>query len=212
MITHKIFSFNPFQVNTFVLYATDKSAVVIDPAMYNSIEQKEFDDFIKTNNLTITASINTHGHVDHVAGNEYIFKTYGIKTSIHPADTFLLNLAEEHGNMFGLNTKNPPADVLLINDGDKILFGDEYLRVIHLPGHTPGGIGLLNDENKILIAGDTLFRNGIGRTDLIGGNHEQIIKSIKNNLFLLSEDIEVYCGHGPTTTIGYEKRTNPFII
>ncbi|MCE1227589.1 MAG: MBL fold metallo-hydrolase [Geobacteraceae bacterium] len=161
--------------------------------------------------LIITAIINTHGHFDHVGANRQLTQATGAPLYIHQADAPMLERVAKTAAMYGLPGENSPQPDRFLEDGMLIEFGSHRLQVIHTPGHTQGGCCLyLETENK-LIAGDTLFADGVGRTDLPGGSHQQLVESIKNRLFTLPDQVQVYPGHGPTTTIGHEKRHNPYL-
>lgn len=195
-------------VNCFVLgcEATGQG-VVVDPG-------DEVDRIlaqVQQRGLSISAIINTHGHFDHVGGNRQLTQATGAPLYIHQADVPLLERVAKTAGMYGLPGENSPQPDRLLEDGMQIEFGTHRLQVIHTPGHTQGGCCLyLEAENK-LIAGDTLFADGVGRTDLPGGSHQQLVASIKTRLFTLPDQVQVYPGHGPTTTIGHEKRHNPYL-
>ena len=161
--------------------------------------------------LTVDAIINTHGHFDHVGGNAMLKEATGAPILIHPADSHMLSMVSSVASMYGISGENsPPADEEL-QDGMLIEFGESSLRVLHTPGHTPGGCCLYIEKEKILVSGDTLFADGIGRTDLPGGSTKQLLESIRNRLLPLPGDVKVYPGHGPSTTIGHEKSHNPYL-
>lgn len=195
-------------VNCFVLgcEATGQG-VVVDPG-------DEVDRIlaqVKQRGLRIVAIINTHGHFDHVGANRQLAQVTQAPLYIHQADVPLLERVAKTAAMYGLPGENSPQPDRLLEDGMLIEFGTHRLQVIHTPGHTQGGCCLyLEAENK-LIAGDTLFADGVGRTDLPGGSHQQLVESIKTRLFTLPDQVQVYPGHGPTTTIGHEKRHNPYL-
>ena len=166
---------------------------------------------VQQHGLKIVAIINTHGHFDHVGANRQLTQATGAPLYIHQADAPMLERVAKTAAMYGLPGENSPQPDHLLEDGMLIEFGTHRLQVIHTPGHTPGGCCLyLEPENK-LIAGDTLFADGVGRTDLPGGSHQQLVASIKTRLFILPDQVQVYPGHGPTTTIGHEKRHNPYL-
>ena len=166
---------------------------------------------VQQHGLKIVAIINTHGHFDHVGANRQLTQATGAPLYIHQADAPMLERVAKTAAMYGLPGENSPQPDRLLEDGMLIEFGTHRLQVIHTPGHTQGGCCLyLEAENK-LIAGDTLFADGVGRTDLPGGSHQQLVESIKNRLFTLPDQVQVYPGHGPTTTIGHEKRHNPYL-
>lgn len=161
--------------------------------------------------LSVDAIINTHGHFDHVGANARLKEATGAPILIHPADGQMLSLVSSVASMYGITGENsPPADNDL-EDGMEIQFGEYSMKVIHTPGHTRGGCCLYIESEKRLISGDTLFADGIGRTDLPGGSTPQILESIRKRLFVLPDDVKVYPGHGPATTIGHEKRHNPYL-
>ncbi len=163
---------------------------------------------LKRLNLKITAIINTHGHFDHVGGNKKLKEATGAPLMIHPEDAPMLNRLPQHAAMFGLKAENSPAPDRELAEGDEIAVGEITLKVLHLPGHSPGGVALYTPGH--VFVGDTLFSGSIGRTDLPGGDYPTLISSVVDKLFTLPEDTRVYCGHGPNTSIAREKRTNPF--
>ncbi len=206
------FTFGPFQENTYVLYDETKECVIVDPGCFSASEQIELDEFIKENSLMAVLLLNTHCHIDHVAGNLFVFEKYGLKPVIHKADLPVLKSQEQTSVMYGLPFEKSPEPERFIDENDVITFGNTRLEVLFTPGHAPGHVTFYNREKKVIIAGDVLFYNSIGRTDLPGGDHQTLINSIKNKLFPLGDETVVYCGHGPETTIGHERRTNPFIV
>lgn len=202
----KVLVLGPIGANCVILGCEDtKEAVVIDPGDEGDKILNE----LTANKLTLKCIINTHGHFDHVGANKRLKEVTGADIYIHPGDAPMLEHLEEMAVSFGMRMENsPPADKL-VNEGDEIKFGNHSLKVIHTPGHSPGGISLLTGE--LLIAGDTLFYGSIGRTDLPGGDYSTLIASIKNKLFPLGDQVKVITGHGPATTIENEKRFNPFL-
>ncbi len=196
----------PIMANCFILGCeSTKEAVVIDPGDDADRILME----LAKSELKVKYLINTHGHFDHVSANKRMKEATGAQIAIHPEDEPMFNELSRSAQMFGLSSENsPPADILL-NDGDEIIFGEITLQVIHTPGHSKGGISLYTKGH--LFAGDTLFAGSIGRTDLAGGDYDTLISSIKEKLLIFDEDTIVYTGHGPETTIGNEKRMNPFL-
>lgn len=213
MLKVKVFQFNMWGVNTYVVYDTDSlEAAIIDPGMINPSEEKMMADFIEANNLKVTHLVNTHLHIDHTFGDDFIRKTYGLPLEAHDADAFLGNARQAQARMFGLDIAIDPVTVEVpVKEGDRIFIGKEYLEAIHVPGHSPGSIVLYSPTGGFAIAGDVMFQNSIGRTDLVGGDHALLIKGITDKLLPLPDSTVVYPGHGPSTTIGNEKRFNPFI-
>ena len=202
-----------FGINTYLVWnpATGEAAV-IDPGMINDREQAAIDRFISDNGLVVRNLINTHMHVDHIFGDRYIKEKYGVDIAASPADSFLGERAAMQCRMFGL--PDDMASVKIdreLKDGDKIDIGGETVDILSVPGHSPGSLVLYFPESKWAITGDVLFRRSIGRTDLVAGNHSQLIDGITTKLFALPDDTTVYPGHGDPTTIGEEKRENPFL-
>lgn len=211
MIAVKQFVFNPFQENTYVLYQPQGQAIVVDAGCSNDNELQELIDFIQSERLTVKCLVNTHCHIDHILGIAALKNRFGVKAYAHIDDFPLLQLAPSHAMMFGLYLDTVPTLDETINHNDIIDLNGSQLRVIHTPGHSKGGICLYAEIEKFLIAGDTLFNLSIGRTDLAGGSYETLIKSIREQLLVLPDDVKVYPGHGNSTTIGIEKASNPFL-
>lgn len=211
MITIKKFVVNPLSENSFVLSDETGEAVFIDPGFYFEEEQSEIKEYIQTNRLTPVKIVNTHCHFDHIMGVEFIRNEYEIPFYAHSEDEFWVDKATEQGEIYGFNI-NPvsPANNLL-KEGEPIKFGNSQLEVIHVPGHSPGHVVFYSKAHNFLIAGDVLFYGSIGRTDLPGGNYDTLISNIKNKLFSLPGEVKVYCGHGPETTLEFEKTNNPFL-
>ncbi len=215
MLKVKQFVFNPFGVSTFIIYDSEsKAAIAIDPGMLNSAEQKEFDSYIAENNLKLTQIVNTHLHLDHCFGNNYVRDKYGIKVAAHPDDAFLGNSLAEQASRFGIRLTGNDTKVgidIELKDGDSIKVGAHTLKVLHVPGHSPGSIALYCAEGGFVIAGDVLFKGSIGRTDLQGGNLDTLLNSIHSRLMTLPDSTNVLPGHDRFTTIGAERATNPYI-
>ena len=211
MFQVKSFTFNPVQENTYLLYNEHKECIIIDPGCYYDHEKEELKSFINLNKLQPKFLLNTHCHLDHVFGNKFIAEEYKITLNSHPFEKKILELAPASGLMFNLPFDNYQGEVIYLEEGDKIFLGDDELEVIHAPGHSPGSICFYCKKQHFIIGGDVLFYSSIGRTDLPGGNHEHLISSIKQKLFKLPEDTEVYPGHGSPTTIGAEIKENPYL-
>ncbi len=211
MLQIKKFTFNPVQENTFVLYDETGECVIIDPGCYYENERQELDQFITDEKLKPVRLINTHCHFDHIMGLTHCRAKYHLQFEIHPDEAILVERAVEHGDMFAIPVEPIDAPDAFFKEGDQINFGNSYLQVIEAPGHSPGGVVFYNPEQKMLIAGDVLFYGSIGRTDLPGGSFEQLTGNIRTKLLILPEETVVYCGHGPETTIGFEKKNNRFL-
>ncbi len=208
----KIFINNPWQENTYLLYDETGEAVIIDCGCYNNDEQNRIKLFIQENNLKLVKLLNTHLHIDHVFGNTFIKEEFGLKTIAEKSDNYLIEEAPRYAAMLGLQGVIAPPEVgEFIREGDVVAFGNTELQVIHTPGHTPGGVCYYCKKDKMIFVGDSLFTGSIGRTDLPGGSYDQLISSLKEKIIVLDEDVKVYSGHGQSTTIGYEKHTNPFL-
>ncbi|MGE5394905.1 MAG: MBL fold metallo-hydrolase [Candidatus Saccharibacteria bacterium] len=211
MLQIKKFTFNPVQENTFIVYDETLECVIIDPGCNTAKERQTLDTFIAEKQLTPVRLINTHCHFDHIMGVTYCRSRYHLNFETHANEAPLVEHAVEHGDLFGIPMEPVDAPDAFFKDGDHINFGNSYLQVIEAPGHSPGGVVFYNPDAKIMIAGDVLFYGSIGRTDLPGGNYERLVNNIKTKLLILPEETTVYCGHGPETSIGFEKRNNPFL-
>jgi len=212
MISIKSFTFGPFQENTYVLSDETLSCIVIDPGCYDAIERAILTKFIEENKLIPKILVNTHCHIDHMCGNGFVAEKYKVPLVFNKNDQRVFEAYYATANLYGLNVEPSPTPANYIDEGDKIEFGNSSLDIVFTPGHSPGSISFYNTEQKFIIAGDVLFYGSIGRSDLPGGNHETLINSIKTKLFPLGDDFKVYSGHGPETTIGYEKMNNPFLV
>lgn len=213
MLKIKIFTFNPFSVNTFVIFDdVTGQAVAVDPGMISAAEKHVFDSFIESEGLTLTQIVNTHLHLDHCFGDNYVRDRYGVKIAANADDEFLGNDFVGQCRRFGIMPDDcRPVEIdERLHAGDKIEVGSYSLDVIHIPGHSPGSIGLYSKEGNFVIVGDVLFYGGVGRTDLPGGNCATLQKSITSQLFTLPDKTAVFPGHGPHTTILHEKHSNPY--
>lgn len=212
MMTIQTFTFNAYSENTYVLYDETKECVIIDPGMYDGHEQTELVNFIKMNDLNPVLLLNTHCHLDHVFGNKFVFDQWGLRPQFHEGELPILQAIPAYAPQMGFTRYelSPLPEVFLPESGT-IRFGVSSLAIIFSPGHSPAHVCFYSEENKLLIGGDVLFYNSIGRTDLPGGNHQQLINNIKEKLFALPHDVQVYPGHGPATSIGFEKQHNPFL-
>lgn len=211
MITVKKFVFNSFQENTYLLYDETKEGIIVDPGCYEDFEKRQFDEFISDNNIKLVRLINTHSHVDHILGNNHIIEKYNIGLEIHKSGLIIHQHVKDHGAAFGLIIDTPNEPINFLEEGDKIKFGNSEPDVIYTPGHVDGHICLVSHDDKFIIAGDVLFQMSIGRTDLPTGDFDLLINNIKEKILKLPDDFTVYPGHGPETTIGFEKKHNPYL-
>jgi glyoxylase-like metal-dependent hydrolase (beta-lactamase superfamily II) len=211
MIHIKAFTFSPISENTYVLYNNEGKAIIIDPGCYFPNEQETLKNFLTDNSLTPVYLLNTHCHLDHVFGNKWVHETYGLEPHLHPNEEAMLALAPVSGERWGIPFQNYTGPLHFLNDGDTVLLGETEIQVILAPGHSPGSICFYIPSQGDLMGGDVLFRGSIGRTDLPGGDSETLLNSIREKLWVLPDETVVYSGHGIKTTIGYEKRNNPFL-
>jgi hydroxyacylglutathione hydrolase len=211
MLQLRVFEFSPVQENTYLLYNAQNKAIIIDPGCYSSAEQETLKVFIKNTRLEPVRLLNTHCHLDHVFGNRWVHANWGLELHIHQGEKQMLELAPLSGEKWGLPFQNYDGPLHFLEEGDTIELGEDRLKVILAPGHSPASICFYCEKQGFLIGGDVLFRESIGRTDLPGGDHETLLKSIRGKLFVLPDETIVYPGHGPATTIGYEKENNPFL-
>ena len=212
MITIKSFEFNYFQENTFLLYDETREAVLIDCGCCRKEEEKELTDFILENKLTLKHLLCTHLHVDHVFGNGFIHKTYGLGPEANKLDVEKLPSPDEQSKLFGLrqHVENVPIEKYIVG-GEIIKFGTSELQVLTVPGHSPGSVAFYNQKNGFAIVGDALFAGSIGRTDLWGGNQEVLVAAIRDKLLSLPDETIIYPGHGPETRVIDEKFNNPYL-
>jgi len=211
MIHVEKFVFNPVEENTYLLWNEKGHAIIIDPGCYFTAEQETLEKFLKERNLKPVQLINTHCHLDHVFGIKWVAKTYQLELFIHPMEEKVLEFAPATGAMLGLGYDVYKGVFHFLQDCNIINLDDDKLEVIFTPGHSPGSICFYCREQNFLIGGDVLFYESIGRTDLPGGNHQQLLNSIQKKLFVLTDETVVYPGHGSETTIGHEKKYNPFL-
>lgn len=210
MIQIKSFTFNPFMENTFVVFDETGACVIIDPGCYEPYEQKELTDFIAQKNLNVVKLLNTHCHIDHVFGNEFVKRKYDVKLYVHEKDEATLRAVPTYAPAYGFNNFESSTVDEYLEEGKDVTFGNTSFEVLFVPGHAPGHVAFVHHESKTIIGGDVLFQGSIGRTDLPGGDFDTLITSIHEKLFPLGDEYTVYCGHGPSTTIGTEKKSNPF--
>ncbi|MEK9620468.1 MAG: MBL fold metallo-hydrolase [Flavobacteriales bacterium] len=212
MLNVKKFTFNPFLENTYVVTDEFKNAVIIDPGCYYKAEQNELDSYVLKNNLKLKSILHTHSHLDHMFGTAYLADKYNLDLWICKEDLVTYQSYEKVCEVYGVPITFSPNPTPKFFDLKQLIQIDGIkFEILYVPGHSPGHVAFYNKENNFLINGDCLFENSIGRTDLPGGNHQQLIDSIKNEIFILPDETLVYCGHGNETTIKAEKSFNPFL-
>ena len=209
----KTFVVNPFQMNSYIYYCENTGeGMVIDPGYYTKYEQDEIVDFLNEHKIRVKFLINTHGHIDHVLGNDFAEEQFGVHSYLHPDDLFLYERAEQQGLLYGINVDRLPAIKNFLSENDVFRLGANSVKVIHTPGHSPGGICLYDSAEKIIFCGDLIFSRSIGRTDLPGGDYDTLIKSIRKKLFdVFDDNYRLFPGHMGYTTIGRERADNPFL-
>jgi len=208
----KTFTFNPIQENTYLVYDETNEAVVIDAGCISEIEKRALKNYIEDNELTLKRVLNTHLHFDHQFGNKFLYNTFGIKPEAGKEDEYLLENVIAQTRSFGMAVDEEAQPLGgYITDNQEIKFGNTTFKAFHVPGHSPGSMAFYDEKEGVLFAGDVLFRASIGRTDLPKGDYATLINSITDKLLPLPDSTVVYSGHGPATTIGFEKKNNPFL-
>lgn len=211
MATIQFFENNPYQENTYVLFDESNECAIIDPGMDTSAEQNAVVNFIADKKLKPVLLLNTHCHIDHVLGNKFIFDQYSLKPRFHAGEMPVLEAVVAYAPMMGIRYDVSPLPDEFLPEEGSIRFGNTELTLVFAPGHSPAHLCYYDKKSNILVGGDVLFRGSIGRTDLPGGNFKQLLTNIEQKLFTLPDDCTVYPGHGPETTIGFEKQHNPFL-
>ena len=211
MLQIQSFIFNPVQENTYILYNELKECIIIDPGCYFDEERDSVTKFIQKNDLKPVMLLNTHCHLDHVFGNDYIAKTYSLVLQLHENEKPVLQYAPVSGLKYNMPFDNYTGKFIFLKEGDKIILGTDELEIYETPGHSPGSICFYCRKQNFIISGDVLFQRSVGRTDLPGGSHQTLLNSITQKLLVLPDETTVYSGHGPATNIGQEKKFNPFL-
>ena len=211
MLVVKSFTFSPVQENTYVLYNEQKQCCIIDPGCYFPAEKDELKTGIEKAGLTPVLLLNTHCHLDHVFGNKFVHDTWGLDLHIHEKEKPVLDFAPLSGERWQLPFDNYDGPLVYLQEGNFIKIGDDALEIRFTPGHSPGSISFYSAESGFIIGGDVLFNRSIGRTDHPGGSMETLMDSIRTQFFTLPDETKVYSGHGPVTTVGYERGNNPFV-
>lgn len=205
-------TFNPFQENTYLVYDDTGECLIFDPGCFEGYEKEELAGAISKLQLKPVRLINTHCHIDHILGNHFVSEAYQLPLEIHEGELPVLQSAPQVAAMFGMPYPEPsPMPGRYIAEGEIISFGNTTLKALYTPGHSPASLSFYCEKDGFVIAGDVLFRDSIGRTDLPGGNFNTLAQSIKTQLYSLPDEVKVYPGHGPATTIGYERWNNPFV-
>ena len=211
MLSIKSFSFSPIQENTYLLYNEKGDCCIIDPGCYFPEEREELKTGIEKTGLKPVLLLNTHCHLDHVFGNKFVHDTWGLPLHIHPREKPLLDFAPQSGIMWQLPFDNYEGPLVYLKEGETIKIGEDELKILFTPGHSPGSVSFYSSQDGFVIGGDVLFNGSIGRTDLPGGSFEVLSESIRSQFYILPDETVVYSGHGPETTIGREKLSNPFV-
>ena len=211
MLHLKKFVFNPFSENTYIVYNDQKDAFLIDPGNIQQFETEELMDFIRANQLHIRNIVLTHAHIDHVLGLQWAFDTFGVPVLMASEEREVLDMNPMTARKYGFFFAPFKGDIHYIEEGEELHLGNDAMKVLSVPGHSPGHLAFYHPENKMLISGDVLFLGSIGRTDLYKGDFEQLLDSIRTKIFTLDEETVVHSGHGDMTTVGFEKQHNPFL-
>ncbi len=207
----KQFEFSPFAENTYVVYDDTGECIIIDPGCYDNLERQALTDFIADQELHPVKLINTHCHIDHVFGNRFVAEKYSLQLEVHRFELPVLAWLPQSALMFGVAAEPSPHPGHFIEEGDTIVFGTTALEVLFTPGHSPGSLSFYCRKAGFILSGDVLFFGSIGRTDLPGGDYDTLLRSIREKLLPLDDDTRVFSGHGQMTTIGFERRYNPFL-
>ena len=211
MLTVQTFTFNPVQENTYLLYNEKGLCCIIDPGCYFASEESALRQAIESRNLKPILLLNTHCHLDHIFGNFFVHRTWGLKLHLHLLEKTVLDHGPQSGERWGLPFSNYNGELVYIREGDTLSIGEDGLQVLFTPGHSPGSVCFYSEAQKFVIGGDVLFRRSVGRTELPGGDFDTLEQSIRNELYRLPDEVVVYPGHGEPTTIGAEKKENPFV-
>lgn len=210
MLHIKSFTFNPFSENTYVVFNENRNAYLIDPGNFTDAETTALQQFIENQGLKIQNILLTHAHIDHVLGLQKMYDLYKVPVLLHEIEKEILDRNPMDANRFGFFFKPFEGIIQFIKESENLKLDEDSLKILHVPGHSPGSVAYYSEAEKLMISGDVLFEGSIGRTDLYKGNYEQLIESVQTKLFVLDDKTTVYSGHGNPTTIGFEKTYNPF--
>ena len=206
----KSFAFNPFSENTYIVFNENKNAFIIDPGDFSEVENNILNQFIIDNELKVQNILLTHAHIDHVLGLQKAFDKYNVPILMHELEKEILDRNPMDANRFGFFFKPFEGEISYLNENEIISVDEDEFKILHVPGHSPGHIAFYSEAQKFIISGDVLFEGSIGRTDLYKGDAQELLKSIREKLFVLEDETKVYNGHGNPTTVGFEKSYNPF--
>lgn len=210
MLHIKSFAFNPFSENTYIVFNENKNAFIIDPGDFSEVENNILNQFIIDNELKVQNILLTHAHIDHVLGLQKAFDKYKVPILMHELEKEILDRNPMDANRFGFFFKPFEGEISYLNENEIISVDEDDFKILHVPGHSPGHIAFYSEAQKFIISGDVLFEGSIGRTDLYKGDPQELLKSIREKLFVLEDETKVYNGHGNPTTVGFEKSYNPF--
>ena len=210
MLHIKSFAFNPFSENTYIVFNENKNAFIIDPGDFSEVENNILHQFIIDNELKVQNILLTHAHIDHVLGLQKAFDKYKVPILTHELEKEILDRNPMDANRFGFFFKPFEGEISYLNENEIISVDEDEFKILHVPGHSPGHIAFYSEAQKFIISGDVLFEGSIGRTDLYKGDAQELLKSIREKLFVLEDETKVYNGHGNPTTVGFEKSYNPF--
>ncbi|WP_285270082.1 MBL fold metallo-hydrolase [Kaistella rhinocerotis] len=211
MLHIKSFAFNPFSENTYVVFNDRQNAFLVDPGNFSEVETESLEKFIAENKVQIKNILLTHAHIDHVLGLQWAFDKYKVPVLMHELDFEVLERNPMSAQQFGFFFKPFEGEIKYLNENDTVSLDEDELKVLHIPGHSPGSVGFYSKSQKFAVCGDVLFEGSIGRTDLYKGDHAQLLDSIRTKLFTMDDETKIYSGHGNPTTVGFEKQYNPFL-
>ena len=207
----KTFHFNPLMVNTYILSDETGEAVIVDPGNSQSYEDEQIREYVASKHLTIKYIINTHPHLDHIAGNPWCKKEFGVDVMLHEAGMKEYNRAFAYAAVFGFDIEKMPDPDRFLNEGDEVTFGNQKLKVLYTPGHCAGSICLYSVENQVIFTGDLIFEQCVGRSDLPTGNEMELQQSIREKILTLPDEVTILSGHGDATTVGRERHANTYL-
>lgn len=207
---HKL-TFNPYQENTYIVADETGECAIIDPGCANDKERTKLQQTIEANGLQVVKLLNTHCHIDHFPGNKFVCDTYGVLPEFHETELAVMYEALKYQTFFGFRLDPSPEPQHFLSDGDVVQIGNTRFNVIFTPGHSPGSISFYNEAARTIISGDVLFQGSVGRYDIPGADGEVLFETLKNKMMVLPDDVKVYSGHGPETSVGAERRSNPFL-